>query len=51
MDASPNYDISVLGPLGRTGLAMLLMGSVAARVGRSAHCPVLVVRSPETDGK
>lgn len=30
---------------GRTGLAHLLMGSVAERVVRLAHCPVLVLRS------
>jgi nucleotide-binding universal stress UspA family protein len=30
---------------GRTGLAHLLMGSVAERVIRLAHCPVLVLRS------
>ena len=51
VDASPNYDIIVMGTLGRTGLAKLMMGSVAERVVRYAHCPVLVVRSPETDGK
>ncbi len=30
---------------GRTGLAHLLIGSVAERVIRLAHCPVLVLRS------
>ena len=30
---------------GRTGLAHLLIGSVAERVVRLAHCPVLVLRS------
>jgi len=30
---------------GRTGLAHLLIGSVAERVIRHAHCPILVLRS------
>jgi nucleotide-binding universal stress UspA family protein len=37
-------DMIVLGTHGRTGLSHLLMGSVAERVVRSAHCPVLTVR-------
>ncbi len=31
---------------GRTGLKRLFLGSVAERVVRLAHCPVLVLRSP-----
>lgn len=31
---------------GRTGLTRLLLGSVAERVLRLAHCPVLVLREP-----
>lgn len=34
----------VLGTHGRTGLARLLLGSVASEVARSATCPVLAVR-------
>ena len=30
---------------GRTGLARLLIGSIAERVTRHAHCPVLIIRS------
>jgi nucleotide-binding universal stress UspA family protein len=33
---------------GRTGLQRLLIGSVAERVVRLAHCPVLVLRSART---
>ena len=39
-----NADLIVMGTHGRTGLAHLLMGSVAEHVVRSARCPVLTVR-------
>src|SRR5262249_42012810 len=39
-------DLIVLGSHGRTGLARLLMGSVAETVVRKASCPVLVVKGP-----
>ncbi len=47
LDESPNYDIIVMGTLGRTGMSKLLMGSVAERVVRAAQCPVLVVRDTQ----
>jgi len=37
-------DMIVLGTHGRTGLAHMLIGSVAEKVVRTAGCPVLVVR-------
>ncbi len=37
----------VLGTHGRTGLRHALLGSVAEKVVRTAHCAVLTVRSPE----
>jgi universal stress protein A len=37
-------DLIVMGTHGRTGLAHLLMGSVAEQVVRTAPCPVLTVR-------
>jgi nucleotide-binding universal stress UspA family protein len=42
-----------MGTHGRTGLGRLLLGSVAEKVLRNAHCPVLTVRpsSPEAPGK
>ena len=40
-------DVIVMGTKGRSGLAHLLMGSVAERVVRLAPCPVLTVRHPE----
>ncbi len=38
-------ELIVLTSHGRTGLKRLLLGSVAERVTRLAHCPVLVLRS------
>lgn len=39
-----NIDLIVISTHGRTGLAHVLMGSVAENVVRSAPCPVLTVR-------
>ena len=47
LDESANYDIIVMGTLGRTGMSKLLMGSVAERVVRASQCPVLVIRATE----
>lgn len=44
---SENQDLVVCGSLGRTGLSRALLGSVAERVVRMAHCPVLVCRSAQ----
>lgn len=41
---SKRADMIVIGTHGRTGLARLLMGSVAERVVGGAPCPVLTVR-------
>lgn len=43
---SSGADLLVLGTHGRTGLEHALMGSIAERVVRRAHCPVLTVRPP-----
>jgi nucleotide-binding universal stress UspA family protein len=45
VEASKDYDLIVIGTLGRSGLAHLLMGSVAEKVVRFAYCPVLVIRA------
>jgi universal stress protein A len=37
-------DLIVMGTHGRSGLAHFVLGSVAERVVRTAHCPVLTVR-------
>ncbi len=42
--AATHADLIVMGTLGRTGLAHVLLGSVAERVMRTASCPVLTVR-------
>ena len=41
---SKRVDLVVMGTHGRTGLAKLFVGSVAARVVAAAPCPVLTVR-------
>lgn len=40
----PTYDLVVVGTHGRTGLARILLGSVAEKVVRHAACSVLAVR-------
>jgi nucleotide-binding universal stress UspA family protein len=44
-------DLIVLGTHGTTGLARLLMGSVAESVVRKAACPVLTVKAPFPEAK
>jgi nucleotide-binding universal stress UspA family protein len=39
-------DLIVMGSHGRTGIEMLLIGSVTQRVLQDAKCPVLVVKGP-----
>ena len=40
-----HVDLIVMGTHGRSGMAHLLMGSVAEKIVRNASCPVLTVRS------
>jgi nucleotide-binding universal stress UspA family protein len=42
-----DIDLIVMGTHGRSGVARLLMGSVAEKVVRNARCPVLTVHLPE----
>jgi nucleotide-binding universal stress UspA family protein len=44
---SESADLIVMGTHGRTGLAHVLMGSVAERVVNKAPCPVLTIRHPD----
>jgi nucleotide-binding universal stress UspA family protein len=46
VEIAKDYDLIVMGSLGRTGMSHLLLGSVAERVVRHAECPVLIVRRP-----
>jgi nucleotide-binding universal stress UspA family protein len=43
-------DMIVMSTHGRTGIQHVLLGSVAERVVRTAHCPVLTVKSNEVQG-
>jgi nucleotide-binding universal stress UspA family protein len=45
--ATNGYDLLVMGTHGRTGLARLMMGSVAQKVARRAPCPVMTVHASE----
>ncbi len=45
ISVSKDYDLIVMGTLGRTGLSHFLVGSVAEKVVRFASCPVLVIRT------
>lgn len=45
VEMAADFDLVVLGTLGRSALGKLFIGSVAERVTRYAPCPVLVVRS------
>lgn len=44
--AKEDTDLIVISTHGRTGIAHLLIGSVAEKVVRHAPCPVLTVRTP-----
>jgi nucleotide-binding universal stress UspA family protein len=46
LDDQPSFDLVVMGSHGRTGIRRAVLGSVAEKVVRYAHCPVLVARPP-----
>lgn len=50
LDAAQRADAIVMATSGRTGLAHLLIGSVAEKVVRHAPVPVLTVRAPAARG-
>ena len=45
VEMAADFDLVVMGTLGRSAIGKLFIGSVAERVTRYAPCPVLVVRS------
>jgi nucleotide-binding universal stress UspA family protein len=45
IEMAADFDLVVMGTLGRSAISKLFMGSVAERVTRYAPCPVLVVRA------
>jgi len=45
VETAADFDLVVIGTLGRSAISKLFMGSVAERVTRYAPCPVLVVRA------
>jgi nucleotide-binding universal stress UspA family protein len=47
LDEDPSIDVVVMGSHGRTGIKRALIGSVAEKTVRYAHCPVLVARLHE----
>ena len=51
VDDSKDYDLIVMGTLGRTGISKLLLGSTAEKVVRFAVCPVLVIRASKEEGQ
>ena len=51
VEASKDFELIVMGTLGRTGFAKFMMGSVAEKVVRFAKCPVMVVKSSEAETK
>jgi nucleotide-binding universal stress UspA family protein len=44
---NPGFDLIVLGTIGKSGLKRFLLGSVAEKVVRHSHVPVLVVPAKE----
>jgi nucleotide-binding universal stress UspA family protein len=49
VDIASDADLLVVGSHGRSGLARLVMGSVALQCVQHAVCPVVVVRIPDND--
>lgn len=44
-----NADLICMGTHGRTGISHLLIGSVAEKVIRAVHCPILICKNPSQE--
>jgi len=51
VEIAADFDLVVMGTIGRSGLSKLFIGSVAERVVRYAPCPVLTVRARRGPGQ
>ncbi len=49
LEASPPFDLVIMGSHGRTGLKRVLLGSVAERIAHHAPCPVLIARPADPE--
>jgi len=47
IERAEDFDLVVMGTLGRTGIKRVLLGSVAQEVIKRAPCPVMVVRGKQ----
>jgi nucleotide-binding universal stress UspA family protein len=50
LDEDRTFDLVAMGSHGRTGIKRALLGSVAEKVVRHAHCPVIVARKRSEGG-
>jgi len=48
LDRDPSIDVVVMGSHGRTSISRAILGSVAEKMVRHAHCPVLIARRRPT---
>ena len=49
IEESAHHDLVVMASRGRTGVGHALLGSVAEKVVRFAECPVMVIKTMDSD--